>query len=336
MPLFAGLEPRELEGILRIFEQVSFAAGASIVRQGQPADGAFVLERGKADVITALPGGGEAKVAELGPGSVLGEMALLEAGVRSATVIAREPVAGYYMERDAFRALLCQRNEAAFTVQSRITRTLCQRLRELNARILDRDAPGAPAPEARQEPRSPVSFDFRAFLPALPFFRQFTPADVEALAAMGEPCELPRGALVFAQGAPSKACGLVVRGAVEVSVMHGSRSHRLGILGPGRMFGHMAVIEALPVHTNTATARERTALLELGRAVVERLLGGGDRLANRFQDAVNRNLLEALVRTNNHLTRLISQACIRERSGRDSGEVRELQRVLSTQDCRAA
>lgn len=336
MPLFAGLEPRELEGILRIFEPVSFAAGASIVRQGQPADGAFVLERGKADVITALPGGGEAKVAALGPGSVLGEMALLEAGVRSATVVAREPVAGYFIERDAFRALLCQRNDAAHRVQQRITRTLCQRLRELNAKILARDASGAPAPAGREAARAAPHFDFRAFLPVLPFFRRFSAEEIDALVAMSRALELARGALVFRQGSPSTACYVVVRGAVEVSVTRDGERFRLGILGPGRLFGHMALIEGVPDHGTTATAREATTLLEIGRGAVERLLAGVNRLDARFQEEVNRNLLEALGHTNNHLTRLISQACIRERSGRDSREVRELQRALSTQDCRAA
>jgi len=56
IPLFAGIEHAELEGFLRIFQPVAFAAGACLMRQGQPADGAYVLEAGAADVITALTG----------------------------------------------------------------------------------------------------------------------------------------------------------------------------------------------------------------------------------------------------------------------------------------
>src|ERR687898_2616521 len=67
-------------------------------------------------------------------------MALLESGIRSATVIARAPLAGYFIERDGFRMLLTQRNRAAFTLQNRITLLLCQRLRELNAKIAANDS----------------------------------------------------------------------------------------------------------------------------------------------------------------------------------------------------
>ena len=72
IPLFAGLEPRELEDFLRIFERAAYEPGACVTRQGQPADCALIMESGDADVVTALPGGGEATVATLGPGSVLG------------------------------------------------------------------------------------------------------------------------------------------------------------------------------------------------------------------------------------------------------------------------
>src|SRR5687767_2881738 len=129
IPLFAGFEYSELEGLLRIFHPVRFPAAAPLVRQGQPADSAYIIESGTANVTTSLPGGGEAQLATLGPGSMLGEMALLETGKRAATVIAQTAVSGYVVERDGFRMLLAQRNRAAFTIQSRITRMLCQRLR---------------------------------------------------------------------------------------------------------------------------------------------------------------------------------------------------------------
>lgn len=333
--LFAGLETGELEAILRIFQRVAFAAGAALVRQGQPADGAFILESGSAEVITALPGGGEAKVADLGPGSVLGEMALLESGVRSATVVARTPVSARFIERDGFRMLLAQRNDAAFRIQHRVTLTLCGRLRELNARILACDAPENAAPALAGERaagatrRGACSFDYKAFLPVLPLFRRFTPQEIEALAARADVMELPRGRVIFEQGTPSEACYVVVRGAVEVSSAHNGRRHRIGIISPGQLCGHMGLVDG-SVHGTTAVAREQATLLEVGKDSFGGLYGGRDRLASKFQDAINQELLQALARTNNHLTRLISQARIRDR------RIEELQRALCTQDCRAA
>ena len=339
--LFEGLAPSEIEGVLCVCERVRFEPGASLMRQGQPADSAFILESGAVDVMTRLPGGGEAGVATLGPGCVIGEMALLDSGLRSATVVAREPVAGYFLERDGFHMMLAQRNSAAFTIQGRITRTLCRRLRELNDRIIASDAPESVAPAAGDTAGSPEapqrgrpSFDYRAFLPVLPLFRGFSAAEIETFAGLAEVLEVGRGQLLFRQGQASDACHVVVRGAVEVTGAQNGLRHRVGVLGPGRLCGVNALIEGRP-HSLSAVARERATLLEIGKAAFARLLTGTDRMATKFQHAINHELLQALARTNNHLTRLISQSRIR--GGRkERKQAEELQRALATEDCRTA
>jgi len=339
--LFEGLAPSEIEGVLCVCERVRFEPGASLMRQGQPADSAFILESGAVNVMTRLPGGGEAGVATLGPGCVIGEMALLDSGLRSATVVAREPVAGYFLERDGFHMMLAQRNRTAFTIQGRITRTLCRRLRELNARIVASDAPESVAPAADETGVSPgapqrgrSSFDYRAFLPVLPLFRNFSGAEVEIFAGLAEVLEVGRGQLLFRQGEAAAACHVVVRGAVEVTGTQNGLRHRVGVLGPGRLCGAIALIEGRP-HSLSAVARERATLLEIGKAAFDRLFTGTDRVAAKFQGAISHELLQALARTNNHLTRLISQSRIR--GGRqDRKQAEELQRALATEDCRTA
>lgn len=340
VPLFAGIAQSELEGVLRIFQPVTFAPGSYLTRQGQAADGAYIIESGTADVITALPGGGEAAVAALGPGSVLGEMALLERGVRSATVIARSPVEAHVVERDGFRMLLAQRNGAAFTIQNRITLTLCKRLRELNARIVASDAPeNAALPLSGQSAdpagmrRGQCSFDFRTFLPILPIFKRFTPGELANFTKKTEVIELDRGRILYQQGDPGAAGYVVVRGALEIGHAENGQRHRIGVLGPGRLCGILALIEGHP-HSMSAAAREPSVLLEIPKAEFDALFTGYEPAAAKFQDAINRDLLQALARTNNHLTRLISQARIR--GGRqEKKEAEELQRALATEDVRA-
>jgi len=339
IPLFKGIGPAELEGILRIFQPVAFAAAARLVRQGQAADSAYIIESGTADVVTALPGGGEAPVAVLGHGSMLGEMALLERGVRSATVIARTPVMAHVIERDGFRMLLAQRDHAAFTIQGRITRALCQRLRELNAKIVATDAPESAAPPLAGESADPgdvrrgsCSFDYRAFLPILPLFKRFSPDELGEFTKRTVVMELDRGHILFQQGDAGDCGYVVVRGALEILHAENARRHRVGVLGPGRLCGILALIEG-QMHSMSAAARERTVLLEISKATFDALFTGRDRAAARFQDAINLDLLQMLARTNNHLTRLISQARIR--GGRqEKKQAEELQRALATEDVR--
>ena len=341
IPLFSGIDRAELDAFLRVFRPVAVAAGATLVRQGQSADGAYIIESGDADVITALPGGGEAAVAKLDAGSVLGEMALLESGARSATVIARTPLAAHFIERDGFRMLLAQRNRAAFTIQNRITRTLCQRLRELNAKIVAADTPENAAPPlagAGADPggvrRGNCSFDYRAFLPLLPMFKHFTKSELDEFTGRAEVLELARGRILFQQGDAGECAFLVVRGALEILRAENGRRHRIGVLGPGRLCGVLALIEGQP-HSMSAAAREPTVLLEMSRAAFKACFTGADSVAAKFQDAINRELLQSLGRANIHLTRLISQAHIR--GGRqEAKKVEELQQALGAQDCRNA
>lgn len=338
IPLFEGLDAGELEPILGISQHATFFPGARIVRQGQAADSAFILETGTVEVVTTLPGGGELAVAEFGPGSILGEMALLENAVRSATMIARTASSGYFVERDTFRMLLAQRNDTAFDIQHRITRTLCQRLRDLNARIVEvmgRETQGHAVPvgseEAGKVQRLAPGFDWRAFVPLLPPFRRFRADELDELAGAVNAFALERGAPIFAEGSPADSGFIVVRGALEILRAERGRLRRIGVLGPGRLCGLLALIEGEP-HSMTARAREQTVVMEIGRELFARLYRGHDRLAAKFQDAVNQELLQALARTNNQLTRLISQARIRAHRGKRA-DVKALEAALTAQDC---
>lgn len=342
VPLFAGLDADDLRYVLRVARRLEFAAGATLLRQGQAADSALILEDGHVSIVSNLPGGGEVVIAELGPGSVLGEMALLDSGVRSANVIALEPTACLSMERDAFRLLIAQGNRTALAINHRITLGLCRRLRELNGKILSHSAPehlaaatSRHSQQTSQAQRQRCAFSPRAFLALLPALRQFNADDLDELSRVTKVFDLPRGAALFNAGDTSDACYVVVRGALEISREQQGAHRRIGILGPGRLCGILALIEGLP-HSMSATARENATLMEISQAVFSSYYSGNARGALKLQQAVNQELLQALARTNNHLTRLISQARIRDHGRHVDDVVGELGRALCEQDCRAA
>ncbi|MDL9981037.1 MFS transporter [Microbacterium sp. ASV49] len=82
--LFAQLPSATRERLLESAPQRSLAAGEWLLRHGDAADSMFVLLAGRAEVVI-----GDRAVRELGPGSVVGELALFTQGVRSASVRAR-------------------------------------------------------------------------------------------------------------------------------------------------------------------------------------------------------------------------------------------------------
>jgi CRP-like cAMP-binding protein len=313
--------------LLSIAREVAFRNGERLVRQGEPSRGAFVLRDGKVEALVALPAGGMLAVAELGAGEMFGEMALIERGVCTASVVARSEVSGWFIEREDFRAMVASRDPAALEIQRTVTRVLAQKLRTLNARV--REHPAAedrPAVQAKPGERSEASFDWRAFLPILPFFETFDPYERDEFIKGCSAFELPRGAALFNAGDAASACFLVIRGAVEVVSTAGDIERRVALAGPGELLGHLAVLEGR-AHGASARVRESACLMEFPAAQFLGHYQGGSGTSVSLQQAIHKSLLRALGRTNTQLTRLISHA----RLTAERGEAADLEKALHGQ-----
>lgn len=90
LPLFAALSPKELGHLLTAVRVDEISGGQAVVRQDDQGHEAFVVARGVLKVVRSN-GSDETLLAQLGPGAMFGEMALLSAAPRSASVIALEP-----------------------------------------------------------------------------------------------------------------------------------------------------------------------------------------------------------------------------------------------------
>jgi MFS family permease len=97
LPPFAPLAPPALEELAARLQTIRFAAGETIVRQGEPGDRFYVVSDGEVDV--EVDG---RHVDRQGPGSHFGEIALLRDVPRTATVTAHGNVELYALEREDF------------------------------------------------------------------------------------------------------------------------------------------------------------------------------------------------------------------------------------------
>lgn len=101
VPIFHGLDKRELERIAASMKQRTFNAGNTITTEGQSGVGFFVIESGEAKVTI----GGEER-RRLGPGDYFGEVALLTDSPRSATITAESELRCYGMTSWDFKPLV--------------------------------------------------------------------------------------------------------------------------------------------------------------------------------------------------------------------------------------
>ena len=132
--LFAELPADDLARLAAMVETVRLEAGETLLREGDPGDSLFVIASGELEVVRG-DGADEVPLAVVGPGSLQGEMALLEDRPRNATVRAMTPVEALRVPRAALFELLATRPEAALAM----IRTTLSRLRSTEALLGQRE-----------------------------------------------------------------------------------------------------------------------------------------------------------------------------------------------------
>lgn len=81
VPLFAGLDKRELETLARLVKEQRYEAGADIVKTGAGGHGLYIIKEGRVSVVRDGH-----TVATFGPGQFFGEIAVIDSGPRTADV----------------------------------------------------------------------------------------------------------------------------------------------------------------------------------------------------------------------------------------------------------
>lgn len=120
VPLFSGIKPKELKKLGKRMTERSFNEGDEITREGESGIGFFVIEDGEASV--SIHG---KIVRTLGPGEHFGEVALIDSGPRSATIVASTDLRCRGMSAWEFRPFVEEHPEVAWG----LLETLVGRLR---------------------------------------------------------------------------------------------------------------------------------------------------------------------------------------------------------------
>ena len=128
VPLFRGFSRAQVDALLRLAKETEFSSGAVIIREGTIGEDLHLLLQGQATVTV-----GDREVARAKPGDYFGEMAILDRGVRSATVRAETDVATLRLAAKDFLKLVDEDQRIA----RRIIEELCRRLREARGSLSD-------------------------------------------------------------------------------------------------------------------------------------------------------------------------------------------------------
>ena len=314
-PVYRDLTPHEIADLVLGVELRRFRSGDTMMLQGAESDGAYVITSGAVTIAERLPGGGETVIAELGPGDLVGEMALLmRGGRRTATARAKGDVEALFIDRRYFAAGLHLLRPASLKVLRRLSLTIAERLRAVRRHIRGL-VDGAhvsdlfrPPPVGDEHP--PSDFDVRAFMAILPSLREFDANEIDGLFAAARVDSVRGGSPLREQGEAADGCRLVIRGAMLLGQRHGERLHQLDILGPGRFVGAASMLDCAQADCAVIAVEDATLLAFDARRFTD-LWNGQDRLALRLLETITTDLVISLDTESNHLARLAAQARMR-------------------------
>jgi len=228
LPLLRFFPPEARAKVVDSFRTESHSFGEVIVQEGAPSDAFYILLEGRARVLKQGEGGREVPLNVLRSGDEFGEMALLQQGVRTASVRCSTNVTVLRLDRDAFQAILDEYPDLREYVGLRVRhRTLHNFLRE---------------------------FSEFGRLP-LPVLRAF----LEKLA----PVTFAEGEVIVRQGDAAGPMYVIEEGRVRVYTEEDGAARNIGFCRAGDYFGEMSALQGTP-RTATVEAVSDCRLLSLG------------------------------------------------------------------------
>ncbi len=125
LPLFAGLSEHDLDWLIQKAEPLSIRAGELLIEEGSPGDAMYIILEGEFEV-TKRSGPQDIAIDVRDPGTVIGEMSLIDHAPRSASVRALRDSRVLKIHDDAFHQLLSTSPSAALAILDTVTTRLRQ------------------------------------------------------------------------------------------------------------------------------------------------------------------------------------------------------------------
>ena len=237
LDLFRDLDEAAIAELEEALTWLELAAGEVLIRQGDKADCLYIVLHGRLSVSLARDAERAEPVAEIGPGGVAGEIALLTGGPRSATVAATEPTGLVRLSREALDAWLASHPEQLASVVDGIRRRLdLIQLAVHLGRLL-----GTAHRDVLREFEDEVEWVY-----------------------------LRSGETLFEQDAAGDSAFIVISGRLRILVRSGETETVVNEVGPGEIVGEMALLDGSSRSATVHAVRD-SQLARLSARAFERL-----------------------------------------------------------------
>jgi len=293
-PMFASLEPSEIDDLAGVFFPCILSQGQYLFRQGDLGNFMALLSSGTLGVkIAQEPSRSYDNALE--PFEIIGEMTCLDPAPRSASVVALSNSEVLILERASVDYLREHSPRTYSALLRCIWQRVSTRLRVTNEAIsLYSEANGeATFHRSGEVPPRPHSFRGDIAVEALEQVSLFSRREIEILCSVARKTFYPDGSFICREGEPPHACYILVRGCATVYRDTGRHRHVLGTLHEGALFGQVALLEHRR-RSATVVASGDTVVVELNRGDFDKLINSSTPFALRFQEMVTINGIRQL------------------------------------------
>ena len=259
VPLLSELQPAAFARVLSTVRVTRLHHGAAVVREGEPGTSFFLVAAGHVRVYNSDALGKQTELARLGEGAIFGELALVAAQPRAASVEVMGEADLLELGADALRAAAEELPQLAEALD-RFTRE----------RLL------------------------KNLLATSPLFRPFSPPQRVDLARRFTGHDVAPGTELIREGDPGRGLYVVLSGEVEVIQGDEPFETTLATLRTGDVFGEIALVRGTPAMATVRAARQSTVLF-LAREYFERLMAALPELRAFFETLTEERLRDAEV-----------------------------------------
>ena len=133
--VFAGLMAQEVTAIKRHLRRTECDKGHRVFGEGEQGKELYIITGGTASAYLRQASGADIRLATFAPGTIFGELAILDPGPRSASVIADERLVCYALNDESFQSLSREAPGVAIKLLANLSRELSRRLRQANRTI---------------------------------------------------------------------------------------------------------------------------------------------------------------------------------------------------------
>jgi cAMP-dependent protein kinase regulator len=238
---FAGADKPEVSQALHEGKYQDFAAGAVIIKQGDPADAFYVLVSGKVEVIRTNSRGQQEDPIPLGAGAYFGEIGLLHNVPRTATVrvTSTGPATTLVLSAEAFRKIIAASDMISEEIASVMRkRTTSNQLHQL--------------------------------------VRQSTILQLGSMLHGFSPTRFSAGQTIICEGDPADAFYILYRGEALVSHPGKNGPEHVATLHPGDYFGETGLLHNTPRNATVTAGISEVVVLKCNRETFNELVSSPD------------------------------------------------------------